>query len=82
MVLPILVSQILVTTIADVRDFRERIAGFSLSYTAAAIASTGRILGVYYPFHRKRRSSAEIAEIKGAANRLAEALPHELTKKN
>jgi len=57
-----------------VREFRERIASFLESDTPVAVTRRGETLGVYVPTRRKRRKSADISELKAAADRLAEAL--------
>ncbi|HEV2961781.1 MAG TPA: type II toxin-antitoxin system Phd/YefM family antitoxin [Candidatus Angelobacter sp.] len=56
-----------------VREFRERIARFLESDTPVAITRRGETLGIYVPTPR-RRKSAELSELKAAADRLAEAL--------
>src|SRR6266481_7189290 len=63
------------TTIkVGVREFRERIASFLESDTPVAVTRRGETLGVYVPTRRKRRKSAELSELKAAADRLAQAL--------
>lgn len=57
-----------------VREFRERIATFLESETPVAVTRRGETLGVYVPTRRKRAKSAELSEIKAAADRLAEVL--------
>lgn len=57
-----------------VREFRERIASFLESDTPVAITRRGETLGVYVPTRRKSPKSADLAELKAAADRLAEAL--------
>lgn len=57
-----------------VREFRERIATFLESDTPVAVTRRGETLGVYVPTPRKRASTAEISELKAAAERLASAL--------
>lgn len=57
-----------------VREFRERIASFLESDTPVAVTRRGETLGVYVPTRRKRRKSAELSELKAAADRLAQAL--------
>jgi len=57
-----------------VREFRERIATFLESDTPVAVTRRGETLGVYVPTPRKRPHTAEISELKAAANRLANAL--------
>ena len=56
-----------------VREFRERIARFLESDTPVAVTRRGETLGIYVPTPR-RRKSAELSELKAAADRLAEAL--------
>lgn len=57
-----------------VREFRERIASFLESDTPVAVTRRGETLGVYVPVRRRRPKSAELSELKAAADRLAEAL--------
>jgi PHD/YefM family antitoxin component YafN of YafNO toxin-antitoxin module len=57
-----------------VREFRERIASFLESDSPVAITRHGETLGVYVPTPRKQHKTAHVAELKAAANRLAEAL--------
>jgi PHD/YefM family antitoxin component YafN of YafNO toxin-antitoxin module len=58
-----------------VREFRERIASFLESDRPVAVTRHGETLGIYVPTHRKRaKNEAELAELKAAADRLAEAL--------
>ena len=57
-----------------VREFRERIASFLESDIPVAVTRRGETLGVYVPTHRKRPKSADLSELKAAADRLAEAL--------
>jgi hypothetical protein len=57
-----------------VREFRERIASFLESDTPVAVTRRGETLGVYVPTRGKRPKSADLAELKAAADRLAEAL--------
>lgn len=57
-----------------VREFRERIASFLESDTPVAVTRRGETLGVYVPTRRKRPKAADLAELKAAADRLAEAL--------
>jgi hypothetical protein len=56
-----------------VREFREQIAKFLESETPVAVTRRGETLGVYVPTPRKRRS-ADLSELKAAADRLAQAL--------
>jgi len=63
------------TTIkVGVREFRERIARFLESETPIAVTRRGETLGVYVPTRRKRPKTADLSELKAAADRLAEAL--------
>jgi PHD/YefM family antitoxin component YafN of YafNO toxin-antitoxin module len=57
-----------------VREFRERIASFLESDTPVAVTRRGETLGVYVPTRRKRTKTAELSELKAAADRLAKAL--------
>lgn len=57
-----------------VREFRERIASFLESDKPVAVTRRGETLGVYVPTRRRRGKTAEISELKAAADRLAEAL--------
>jgi hypothetical protein len=57
-----------------VREFRERIASFLESDTPVAVTRRGETLGIYVPTRRKRPISADLSELKAAADRLAEAL--------
>jgi antitoxin (DNA-binding transcriptional repressor) of toxin-antitoxin stability system len=57
-----------------VREFRERIASFLESDIPVAVTRRGETLGVYVPTRRRRPKSAELSELKAAADRLAEAL--------
>jgi len=57
-----------------VREFRERIASFLESDTPVAVTRRGETLGIYVPTRRKRPKSADLSELKAAADRLAEAL--------
>jgi hypothetical protein len=64
-----------VTTIkVGVRQFRERIASFLESDIPVAVTRRGETLGVYVPTRRKRAKTANLSELKAAADRLAEAL--------
>lgn len=62
------------TVKVGVREFRERIASFLESDTPVAVTRRGETLGVYVPTRRKRPMSADLSELKAAADRLAEAL--------
>jgi hypothetical protein len=57
-----------------VREFREQIARFLESETPVAVTRRGETLGVYVPTPRRQRKGASVAELKAAADRLAEAL--------
>lgn len=57
-----------------VREFRERIASFLESDTPVAVTRRGETLGVYVPTRRRQRKTAELSELKVAADRLSEAL--------
>lgn len=57
-----------------VREFRERIASFLESETPVAVTRRGETLGIYVPTRRRRRKSADVSELKAAADRLAQAL--------
>jgi hypothetical protein len=62
------------TVKVGVREFRERIASFLESDIPVAVTRRGETLGVYVPTRRKRPKSADLSELKAAADRLAEAL--------
>ena len=63
------------TTIkVGVREFRERIASFLESDTPVAVTRRGETLGVYVPTRRKHAKTADISELRAAADRLATAL--------
>jgi hypothetical protein len=57
-----------------VREFRERVASFLESDTPVAVTRRGETLGVYVPTRGKRPKTANLSELKAAADRLAEAL--------
>lgn len=57
-----------------VREFREKIATFLESDTPVAVTRRGETLGVYVPTRRKRTKSADMSELKAAADRLSQAL--------
>ncbi len=57
-----------------VREFRERIATFLESDTPVAVTRRGETLGVYVPTRRKRIKTADLSELKAAAERLSQAL--------
>jgi hypothetical protein len=56
-----------------VREFREKISSFLESDTPVAVTRRGETLGVYVPT-RRRPKSAELSELRAAADRLADAL--------
>lgn len=57
-----------------VREFREQIARFLESDMPVAVTRRGETLGVYVPTPRPQVKAADLAELKAAADRLAEAL--------
>jgi hypothetical protein len=57
-----------------VREFREQIARFLESDTPVAVTRRGETLGIYVPTPRKAVRSADVAELRAAADRLADAL--------
>jgi hypothetical protein len=57
-----------------VREFREQIARFLESETPVAVTRRGETLGVYVPTPRKATRTADLAELRTAADRLAETL--------
>lgn len=57
-----------------VREFREQIARYLESDTPVAVTRHGETLGIYVPTPKKRAKSAHVAELKAAADRIAEAL--------
>ena len=57
-----------------VREFREQIARFLESDTPVAVTRRGETLGVYVPTPRKAVKSADMTELRAAADRLAAAL--------
>jgi hypothetical protein len=61
-------------TAIKVREFRDRIASFLESDTPVAVTRRGETLGIYVPTRRKRPRTADISELKAAADRLAAAL--------
>ena len=62
------------TSKVGVREFRERLASFLESDSLFAVTRRSETLGVYVPTRRKRPRTAEISELKAAAERLASAL--------
>src|SRR4029077_15062832 len=67
-------NQAMTTIKAGGRECRERIASFLESDTPVAVTRHGETLGVYIPTRRKRPKTADISELKAAADRLAKAL--------
>jgi UDP-N-acetyl-D-mannosaminuronate dehydrogenase len=57
-----------------VREFREQIARFLESDTPVAVTRRGETLGIYVPTPRKRIKSADLGELRAAADRLAATL--------
>jgi DNA primase len=57
-----------------VKEFRERIATYLESDTPVAVTRRGETLGIYVPTPKKRVKSADLAELKAAADRLAQEL--------
>ena len=57
-----------------VREFREQIARFLESDIPVAVTRRGLTLGVYVPTPRKAVKSADLSELRAAADRLATAL--------
>jgi hypothetical protein len=57
-----------------VREFREQMARFLESDTPVAVTRRGETLGVYVPTPRKRLKTAELGELRAAADRLAATL--------
>jgi len=57
-----------------VREFRDRIASFLESDTPVAVTRRGETLGIYVPTRRRRPRTAEISELRAAADSLAAAL--------
>lgn len=63
------------TTIkVGVREFRERIASFLESDTPVAVTRHGETVGVYIPTRRRRPKTAELGDLRVAADRLAKIL--------
>jgi hypothetical protein len=56
------------------QEFREQIARFLESDRPVAVTRRGETLGVYVPTPRKSVKSAEMTELRAAADRLAAAL--------
>lgn len=57
-----------------VREFREQFARYLESDTPIAVTRRGETVGVYVPTPRKPAKTADLAELKAAADRLAAAL--------
>ena len=57
-----------------VREFREQFARYLESDTPVAVTRRGETIGVYVPTPKKRERSADFAELKAAADKLAAAL--------
>jgi hypothetical protein len=57
-----------------VREFREQIARYLESESPVAVTRRGQTLGVYVPTPRKQVASADVRELKIAAERLSAAL--------
>jgi hypothetical protein len=57
-----------------VREFREQIARFLESDTPVAVTRRGETLGVYIPIPRKSAKTADMTELRAAADRLAALL--------
>jgi UDP-N-acetyl-D-mannosaminuronate dehydrogenase len=57
-----------------VREFREQISRYLESNTPVAVTRRGETLGVYVPTPRKRIKSADLGELRAAADRLAAML--------
>jgi ABC-type anion transport system duplicated permease subunit len=67
-------SMAMTTIKIGVREFRERIASFLESDSPVAVTRRGETLGVYVPTRRNRPKTADVSELKAAADRLAETL--------
>ena len=57
-----------------VREFREQIARYLESDTPVAVTRRGETLGIYVPTPRRGIKSANLGELKAAADRLAAVL--------
>ena len=57
-----------------VREFREKFATFLESDTPVAVTRRGETLGVFVPTRRKHTKTADMSELKAAADRLSQAL--------
>jgi hypothetical protein len=51
-----------------VREFRERISTFLESETPVAVTRRGETVGVYVPTRRKHPGSADVSELRAAAD--------------
>lgn len=60
-----------------VREFREQLALYLESDTPVAVTRRGETLGVYVPTPQRGRKTADVTELKLAADRLAETLAGE-----
>src|SRR5437016_4664559 len=67
-------EQAMTTIKVGVREFRERIASFLESDSPVAVTRRGETVGVYVPTRRKHSKTAELSELRAAADRLAKAL--------
>src|SRR5947207_8736681 len=67
-------EQAMTTIKVGVREFRERIASFLESDSPVAVTRRGETVGVYVPTRRKHPKTAELSELRAAADRLAKAL--------
>ena len=57
-----------------VREFREQMARYLESETPVAVTRRGETLGVFIPTPRKQIKSAELSDLRAAADRLAATL--------
>ena len=62
------------TGFEGVREFREKIATFLEADTPVAVTRRGETLGVYVPTRGKRTKTADMSELKAAADRISQAL--------
>ncbi|MFC5860747.1 prevent-host-death protein [Acidicapsa dinghuensis] len=60
-----------------VREFREQMARYLESETPVAVTRRGETLGVYVPTPHKGAKTADLNELKAAADRIARALSGE-----
>ena len=56
------------------REFREQMARYLESETPVAVTRRGETLGVFIPTPRKQIKSAELSDLRAAADRLAATL--------